>query len=232
MCSSDLPHQAESFTLNATLPSSQSHEYKAGSYIELNPGFLSEPQENQTTLLGIDPYYNTPNGFGNTYTVPPDQTCEGRLGFYPMDFHVNECGAATISLPLEFPEGINGMTPHLSLEYNSQAGNGIMGLGWSLGGMSKISRVPYTFLHNDENHSVTFSTNDQFSLDGNILKKGRYGGVDCFYPELYDYSIVLPQDDGFKVLKKDGTVYYYGLDENRTSQYYNHRQGRRGRLRL
>ena len=214
------PHHGESFTLNTTLNPAQDHEYAAGWCIDLLPGFQSQPQAGSTTQLRIDPFYNTLDDHGLPYNTPPDHDISGRLGFYPMDFRVNDCGAATISMPLEFPEGINGMTPHLSLEYNSQAGNGIMGLGWSLGGMSKISRVPYTFLHNDQNHSVTFTNEDQLSLDGNILKKGIYQDAECYYPEIYDYSVVIPQNGGFKVLRKDGTVAYYGLDENNTSRYY------------
>ena len=211
---SQAPQQGESFTLNTTLPSSQSHEYKAGSYIELNPGFLSAPSTDNITMLRIDPYFNPENTYGLPECTPSDQNGEGWLGFYPMDFHVNECGAATISLPLEFPEGTNGMTPHLSLEYNSQAGNGIMGLGWSLGGMSKISRVPYSYEYHDETHSVQFSIDDELSLDGVILRKGTFNGSPCYYPEIYDYSVILPITGGYKALKRDGMVYTY------TSRYY------------
>lgn len=204
----------ESFVLDSALNPNQSHEYTARDYIELKKGFFSEPSNNNYTKLSIDPFYNPPNNYGVIYSSPQDHDYVGRLGFYPMDFHVNEYGAATISIPLEFPEGINGMTPHLSLEYNSQAGNGIMGLGWSLGGMSKISRVPYTYEYNDESHSVQFSNEDQLSLDGVILRKGTYNENICYYPEIYDYSLVRPIADGFEVLKKDGLIYTY------TARYY------------
>ena len=208
------PYFGEYFELNSTLNANQSHEYYARTYIDLKTGFHSEPQIGNHTLLEIDPYYNSPNTFGIDQHYPPDHDIVGRLGFYPLDFHVNENGAATISIPLEFPEGINGMTPHLSLEYNSQAGNGIMGLGWSLGGMSKISRVPYTYEYNDESHSVQFSNEDQLSLDGVILRKGTNNGTTCYYPEIYDYSVVYPMSGGFKVLRKDGTIATY------TAKYY------------
>ena len=207
-------HYGESFELNGTLVSSQDHEYYAGSYIDLNSGFHSAPNQGNHTFLEPYPYYNSPNTYGKDDYFPTDHDYIGRLGFYPMDFQVNENGAATISIPLEFPEGINGMTPHLSLEYNSQAGNGILGLGWSLGGMSKISRVPFTYEYNDNCHSVQFSTEDQLSLDGVILKKGTKNGTTCYYPEIYDYSVVYPITGGFKVLKKDGTIYTY------TEKYY------------
>ena len=215
-------HQGETFTLDATLPSNQTHEYTATHHIDLTPGFLSAPSGSNYTILDLNPYFNMADEYGLLYAIPSDQDLDGRWGFYPMEFNVNECGAATISVPLEFPEGVNGMTPNLSLEYNSQSGNGILGIGWSLGGMSKISRVPYTFLHNDANHSVVFTNDDQLSLDGNALIKGVSGDSVYYYPEIYDFSVVKPSSDGFKVMKRDGTVCYYGLDADRTSQYYIH----------
>ena len=37
------------------------------------------------------------------------------------------------------PAGRGAVTPQLSLSYSSQAGNGLLGVGWSLGGLSTIS---------------------------------------------------------------------------------------------
>ena len=206
-------HHAESFELSSTLSPNQSIEYKANDFIHLKKGFLSLPQSPNYALMEIDPYFNLEPSYGDTFWKPDDCYEVGRLGFYPMDFDVNDNGAAVISMPLEFPEGINGMTPQLSLEYNSQGGNGIMGLGWSLGGMSKISRVPYTYMYDDSCHAVQFSSIDELSLDGIVLRKGSKDNVVCYYPEIYDYSIVYPIngniDNGFRVLKKDGNVYTY-----------------------
>lgn len=209
-------HHGESFELNSPLTPNQSIEYKATNFIHLKKGFQSLPQSPNYAMMEIDPYFNPETPYGLTYWKPDDFSnyiSQGRLGFYPMDFDVNENGAAVISMPLEFPEGINGMTPHLSLNYNSQGGNGILGLGWSLGGMSKISRVPYTYMYDDSCHAVQFSNIDELSLDGVVLRKGRKDNVVCYYPEIYDYSIVYPIDgnidNGFRVLKKDGNVYTY-----------------------
>ena len=206
-------YHGESFELNSTLSPNQSIEYKANDFIHLKKGFQSLPQSPNYAMMEIDPYFNPMQQFGDTIWKPIDCYEEGRLGFYPMDFNVNENGAAVISMPLEFPEGINGMAPLLSLNYNSQGGNGILGLGWSLGGMSKISRVPYTYMYDDSCHAVQFSNIDELSLDGVVLRKGRKDNVVCYYPEIYDYSIVYPingnVNNGFRVLKKDGNVYTY-----------------------
>ena len=48
-------------------------------------------------------------------------------------FSVNAVnGTASFSIPLPFSQA-RGASPALSLSYNSGAGNGIFGLGWSLG---------------------------------------------------------------------------------------------------
>jgi RHS repeat-associated protein len=41
-------------------------------------------------------------------------------------------GSASLEVPLPFPPGRGGLTPSLSLSYDSGAGNGVFGLGWSL----------------------------------------------------------------------------------------------------
>ena len=41
-------------------------------------------------------------------------------------------GAATTSFPIKVPAGRNGIQPSLQVTYNSEAGNGLMGVGWNL----------------------------------------------------------------------------------------------------
>jgi hypothetical protein len=40
------------------------------------------------------------------------------------------------------PPGRAGIQPNLSLEYASGGGNGFVGVGWGLAGLSRISRCP------------------------------------------------------------------------------------------
>jgi len=42
-------------------------------------------------------------------------------------------GTANVTIPIEVPSGRNNMTPDVSLRYSSNAGNGLFGVGWSLG---------------------------------------------------------------------------------------------------
>ncbi|MCY3795611.1 MAG: fibronectin type III domain-containing protein, partial [Gammaproteobacteria bacterium] len=49
-------------------------------------------------------------------------------------FRVTESGAASYRIPIYATPGTAGTAPELALAYNSQAGNGIAGLGWTLEG--------------------------------------------------------------------------------------------------
>ena len=55
------------------------------------------------------------------------------VGAIPGNFQVSNMGAAVYTVPVECPDGVNGMKPELSFVYNSHAGDGPMGLGWNIG---------------------------------------------------------------------------------------------------
>ena len=57
---------------------------------------------------------------------------------------VSSAGAASYEIPLTVPPGINGLTPRLSLRYSHGQGNGVVGIGWSIGGLSSIRRCQRT----------------------------------------------------------------------------------------
>src|SRR5271166_6399938 len=53
-------------------------------------------------------------------------------------------GAATYSIPIWSPPGPHGVQPHIALTYNSQQGNGYVGVGWGVSGLSSIYRCNLT----------------------------------------------------------------------------------------
>lgn len=61
-------------------------------------------------------------------------------GLMAGQFEVDNNGAATYTIPIEVPPGKGGIEPHLALKYNSQKGNGLLGVGWTLEGLGAIQR--------------------------------------------------------------------------------------------
>jgi hypothetical protein len=104
----------------------------------------------------------------------------------PGSFAVNERGAATYTIPIQVPPGVVGIEPRLDLVYNSQRGNGLLGMGWSLSGLSAITRCPQTVVQDpgvSVNGSVNFDPADRFCLDGQRLMvvAGSYGAAASEY---------------------------------------------------
>jgi hypothetical protein len=57
-----------------------------------------------------------------------------------LDLSPSADGAFSESLPVRVPT-FHGIEPHISLDYDSAAGNGEMGVGWRLAGGSRIVRI-------------------------------------------------------------------------------------------
>ena len=130
-------------------------------------------------------------------TTPLVAAPEGSGSYLPGSWDVTPAGAFTYTIPLEVPEGRNGMQPSLSLNYSGSTRNGMLGAGWSLSGLSRITRcnktlategvvdgVDYSDFTTDNEDSV-----DRFCLDGQKLVAvggvnygdGSYGGIDTEY---------------------------------------------------
>jgi hypothetical protein len=90
-------------------------------------------------------------------------------------FAVSPSGAATYHVPLPLPPGINDHKPKLSLNYNSQGGNGMLGMGWSLGGFSAVTRCAQTKAQDGDGFvpNITNTWTDRFCLDGQRLMRAE-----------------------------------------------------------
>jgi len=94
-------------------------------------------------------------------------TLNGQLNVAPN-------GAAVYSIQLDLPEGRGGMTPQIALQYNSQAGDGVLGKGWGISGWSYVGREAETpYYEGLEEYQSKISRvdfmGDGFSIDGNRL---------------------------------------------------------------
>jgi hypothetical protein len=84
-------------------------------------------------------------------------------------FSVGNDGSANYSIPIAVPPGTAGMQPQLALNYNSNGGNGIVGMGWGIDGLSQISRCATTLEQDGVINGVNYTNTDRFCLDGQRL---------------------------------------------------------------
>jgi len=136
------------------------------------------------------------------------------------ELSVNEVGAAIYSIPLTVSPGTGGMQPDISLLYNSFAPNGLMGMGWSISGLSKITRGPANQARDGFIDGVDFDDNDRFFLDGEALIAidGNYGeNLTEYRTEHETFSRIVSyarEGNGprqFRVWTKSGLIIEYGF---------------------
>ena len=228
----DEEHEEESFSLNTTLNSNISYHYTASDRIDLNPGFSYAPARGKSALFEIDPMMVVPPSAG--ITGGPNPTVDnGVVGAIGGTVNVSALGGAVYSIPIEVLPGKDGMQPSLSVTYNSQAGNGLLGYGWSLSGLSSITRCGRTIYHDlTQTSDAVDYTDDRFMLDGqrllSISDNIAYGQSGCEYrTEIDNIAKVVSYDgdgqnpDKFKVWTKDGFIIEYGYTTSSKLIYRN-----------
>ena len=168
--------------------------------------------------------------FNNTY-VPSSISINTSLsvGEIPMTSSVTQTGAVVYTVPIEVYPGMNGMQPNLALVYNSQAGNGIMGMGWNIGGISSIKRGNKSIYYDGTTEGMKMNANDAFYLDGiRLIRTGESGYDKVYYESEQGYIKVTAHVSNyvyvthFEVFFPNGTRGIYGYYNNPyVYQYYN-----------
>jgi virulence plasmid B protein len=138
-------------------------------------------------------------------------------------FEVSPTGSAQYSIPIWTPPGIHGLQPSLALSYDSQMGYGLMGPGWTIAGMSTISRCNPTYAQDAAPAPITLTMTDVFCLDGNRLRLtssetlSTYGEAGTTYQtEIANFSNVTAEGTAgngpsyFIVQGNNGLTYEYG----------------------
>lgn len=82
---------------------------------------------------------------------------------------VSSGGQASTGLPIAVPPGISGMAPNLSFNYADGGVNGPVGVGWSVQGISTITRCPSNRQVDVAYRNVVFDKDDKLCLDGQRL---------------------------------------------------------------
>jgi|GEM_PF-1061257 len=140
------------------------------------------------------------------------------VGSIPGQFISDASGAANYSIPITIAPGTAGVEPKLSVNYNSQAGNGLLGVGWSLGGLSAIHRCAQTYAQDGKRTGVNFSRDDRICLDGQrLIPVGpssaytEYRTESNSFSKIVGFSFAGGDHQYFKIWTKSGEILEYGM---------------------
>ncbi len=145
----------------------------------------------------------------------PSPTPGTAVGHLPGQFSVNHAGAATYQIPLALPPGVRGMQPDLTLNYSSGSGNGLLGVGWGMSGLSTIERCEATIAIDGFADGVDLQSDDNFCLNGKRLIETQTPGEYRTEIESFQRVRALGTPAGsspgyFQVEDKNGLVRDYG----------------------
>ncbi|MFH1767018.1 MAG: SpvB/TcaC N-terminal domain-containing protein, partial [Patescibacteria group bacterium] len=147
--------------------------------------------------------------------MSPGIRISARVGTTPGSLSVTPSGAATYSVPIVVPPGRQGIAPSLALVYNSQAGDGLVGIRWSLSGLSSISRCGSNYAMDGQLRRVEYDAQDHFCLDGQRLVEVA---PNEFRTDSESFARITAHGSGpdyFIVESKSGNIIRYGCDDLR-----------------
>ncbi|HEX9207684.1 MAG TPA: FG-GAP-like repeat-containing protein, partial [Steroidobacteraceae bacterium] len=145
------------------------------------------------------------------------QTAVGRTD---GEASVAATGSARYSIPLSLPPGTHGLAPALAITYDSRSGNGLLGVGFRLTGLSRIHRCPRTLAQDGTVGAVALDVSDRFCLDGQRLRltAGTYGYAGSQYQTEVETFVRVTAigtagsgPASFRAEGRDGRIYEYGM---------------------
>ncbi len=178
--------------------------------------------ESQTPPPEVKPSHEYKNNLqdenSGNISAPEDMSNNPSVGTVKGELSINQ-GKAQYSLPIPVPLGVAGMEPKISLEYDSTAGNGYLGKGWSIGGLSIITRCPNTKVIDGIDRSIQLDAQDQYCMNGQRLIKIGESDTEIEYKTQIDnHSKIIAHKsksqygpESWSVYTKSGLVYEYGV---------------------
>lgn len=145
------------------------------------------------------------------------------VGIIGGQFRVDESGGTNYNVPLKLPSAPGGMQPPVAINYASNRGNGIMGVGWNIAGLSSITRCRQSTESHGAEAPINLTSQDRFCLDGQplALYQKTYGAVGAkYFTEIYSGVSVTSvagttgRPSYFTVQKEDGSTWTYGGHSN------------------
>jgi hypothetical protein len=117
---------------------------------------------------------------------------------------VSEGGSPGYSQAIAVPAGVAGMSPKLGLSYAGGGINGPVGHGWSVQGISSITRCPASKAIDGQKAPVTYSASDKLCLDGQRLIQTDAAGTVLAFPQTND---ALGLSSGYREFRTEKDTY-------------------------
>ena len=192
-------------------------------HVKPNSGQVTPSGTGQAHLF-IDPTiavpqpYSASNTFGTSpvnYVLDVSKT----VGSIPYEYEVTSIGSAECNIPILTPIGSREMVPELSLTYNSNASKAELGIGWAIGGLQTIGRLPQNLHNNNNITAVDLTNNDVFALNGNRLiptsgSNGQSGTIytneQIEFNKITSFGAIGSGPQWFQVETKNGIVLEFG----------------------
>lgn len=149
--------------------------------------------------------------FSINFTVHAAIPESALVGSTKGSFSVTPSGTASYNIPIKLPPNVGGVQPSLSLNYDSSGGNGLLGMGWQLSGLSSITRCPKTLERDGKIEGINFDSNDPFCLDGQRLV--HISGNE-YRTENDNFAKITGGTNGFTVVTPSGQTMKYGDTSN------------------
>ncbi len=220
---------------------SNGYTYDLSVQFEPDPGqdfsqVIDNPGDNNSGQVTSEPYANHLSGDGKQgrFGAPSGEDLQNdeTVGATRGEFSVNQ-GSANYSLKIDVPPGRAGMEPKIALDYSSSAGDGYLGKGWGISGLSLITRCGSTKAVDGKIQEVKLNDEDNYCLDGQrLIKIGENPIVDNdiddpngvakveYRTEIDNYSKIVSYNDNengpayWRVWTKSGLVYRYGFTDD------------------
>ena len=152
-------------------------------------------------------------------------------------FSVSDDGAARYTVPIWVPDGRGIVEPQLSLNYDSRGGNGLLGVGFTLGGLSSIAPCARTIAQDGHTGGVSYDGSDAFCLNGTRLlpvtpppppgqpQQREYRTEQESFARVVGYGMTEGVPAYFKVWTKDRKIMTFGQSADSRRQAFRLEEG-------
>ncbi|MGG5209818.1 RHS repeat-associated core domain-containing protein [Chryseobacterium sp. MIQD13] len=193
----------------------------------LTEGFYASSSSSNPFIAKIGPATENPgggpvdSGAGANNPSGTTETTDNKFYDTKGDVDVTAAGQLQFSLPIALPPGVKSVAPQINLAYTSGSSNGIAGYGWTLSGITAISRVGKNIEKDGAVKGIQLDYSDLYSFNGQrlILKSGEYGKDGAEYvTEKYSNTKIksvgnnlsISGPEYWEVTFEDGSQAWYG----------------------